>query len=120
MSVQIEGMPRLRAALARVDAEGVKTVQREVMRATLNIHAGAKKRCPVDTGRLRNSIAFRIEEGGFAGVVGTNVHYAPHVEFGTRRMRARPYLLPALEEERPKFYQRLRAAFGGPAVRSVD
>lgn len=27
--------------------------------------------------------------------VGTNVHYAAHVEFGTHRMAARPYLIPA-------------------------
>lgn len=33
-------------------------------------------------------------------VVGTNVHYAPYVEFGTSRMRAQPYLRPSAQEVR--------------------
>lgn len=31
-------------------------------------------------------------------LVGTNVHYASYVEFGTSRMRAQPYLRPAAEK----------------------
>lgn len=29
--------------------------------------------------------------------VGTNVEYAPYVEYGTRRMGAQPYLRPAMD-----------------------
>ena len=42
----------------------------------------AKARCPVDTGRLRNSIVNVVR--GTDVYVGTNVEYAPHVEFGAR------------------------------------
>ncbi len=53
----------------------------------------------VDTGRLRQSIAVvRVADGHYK--VGTNVQYAPFLEFGTRRMAPRPFMRPALEAER--------------------
>jgi HK97 gp10 family phage protein len=58
----------------------------------------AKKLCPVDTGRLRSSLdwSIELESGKMYGIVGTNVEYAIYVEFGTTRMAAQPYLIPAL------------------------
>ena len=41
----------------------------------------AKLLCPVDTSRLRNSISHQVE--GNTVAVGTNVEYAPYLEFGT-------------------------------------
>ena len=41
----------------------------------------AKKLCPVDTGRLRNSITHQAESWD-TELIGTNVEYAPYVEFG--------------------------------------
>lgn len=40
---------------------------------------------PVKTGNLRNSISHRVVEdaGGVSAYIGTNVEYAPYVEFGT-------------------------------------
>ena len=57
----------------------------------------AKKKCPVDTGRLRNSITHAVEGGDSGGraVIGTNVEYAAYVELGTSRQKAQPYLKPA-------------------------
>ena len=43
----------------------------------------AKKLCPVDTGRLRNSITHIVDESELSVTVGTNVEYAPYVELGT-------------------------------------
>jgi HK97 gp10 family phage protein len=56
----------------------------------------------VRTGRLRSSITWRLGEDakGVYADVGTNVHYAPFVELGTTRMRARPFLRPALAAAR--------------------
>jgi HK97 gp10 family phage protein len=81
----------------------------------------------VDTGRLRASITWAISEGAQQGdalrtkaqsgdqvgrpdreakriiaVIGTNVKYARSLEFGTRHMKARPFLRPALEKARAK------------------
>lgn len=56
----------------------------------------------VDTGRLRASYTWRTGEDvqGSYVEVGTNVEYAPHLEFGTRRMRPRPHLRVAINELR--------------------
>lgn len=43
------------------------------------IERHAKEECPVDTGRLRNSINYVVR--GNAIYVGTNVEYAPYVEY---------------------------------------
>ncbi len=46
----------------------------------------AKKRCPVDTGNLRNSISHAVVDGdSTAAYIGTNEEYAPYVELGTGR-----------------------------------
>lgn len=55
----------------------------------------AKRACPVDTGRLRNSITHVTRPGEKAVYIGTNVEYAPYVEYGTARHEAQPFLRPA-------------------------
>ena len=69
----------------------------------------ARELCPVDTGRLRNSITHRMGGGGFSFpgmgaavgkevTVGSNVEYAAYVELGTSRTDAQPFLRPAAED----------------------
>lgn len=82
----------------------------EVMRAALDVQRGAKVRSPVRTGRLRNSIAVDPAPDGLKAKIGTNVEYAPFVEFGTRFMSAQPFLWPALVEVAPSFRERIRHA----------
>ena len=57
----------------------------------------AKKECPVDTGRLRNSITHTLDIRGASGdvYIGTNVEYGKWVENGTSRQKPHPYLKPA-------------------------
>lgn len=62
------------------------------------VESEAQENAPVDTGNLRNSITHEVE-GRFA-VIGTPVEYGPHVELGTSRSKAQPYLRPAIEENR--------------------
>lgn len=52
----------------------------------------------VITGRLRGSITWRLGEdaGGLYADIGTNVEYAPYVEFPTSRSPGYPFLQPAL------------------------
>jgi len=50
----------------------------------------------------------------FTVVVGTNVYYAPHVEFGTTRgMPARPYLKMAYQAVRPKVAKIIKDTMNG-------
>lgn len=93
----------------------------------------AKAKCTVDTGLLRNSITHavggenishdykankpdksgEIKSGSVNGTVGssgdntvyigTNVEYAPYVEYGTSMMAPRPYLAPAAENHAEEY-----------------
>lgn len=49
------------------------------------------------TGRLGNSIGYAVDTDEPAVYIGSNVKYAPYVELGTSKMRARPFLKPAVE-----------------------
>lgn len=62
----------------------------------------AKRRCPVDTGRLRNSIT-HAQMDDKTEVIGSNVSYAPFVELGTHRMKAKPFLRPAAENHASEY-----------------
>jgi len=63
----------------------------------------AKKLCPVDTGRLRNSITHAISPNEKATYIGTNVEYAPYVELGTSRSKEKPYLRPAAQDHETEY-----------------
>lgn len=56
----------------------------------------AKADCPVDTGRLRNSITYEAEDRKVS--VGTNVEYAPYVELGMQGRNPQPFIRPSIEE----------------------
>jgi HK97 gp10 family phage protein len=85
----------------------------------IKIAGRAKNIAPVDMGRLRNSIMWRVykKEGGLndmggeihdkrltffpanqtEGYVGCNLAYSIYQEFGTRNMAPQPFLRPAVE-----------------------
>ena len=73
----------------------------------------AKKLCPVDTGRLRNSITHaRFDEN--TEVIGTNVEYAPYVELGTYKQAPKPYLRPAAENHTGEYKAIIQKVMSGP------
>lgn len=104
--VEVRGVKETLAKIDLMDARVRQGIKEEVAKSALNIQLGAKQRCPVRTGALRNSIVVNFY-GFMSAQVGTSLPYAPFVEFGTRKMAAKPYLFPAFEEERPKFEERL-------------
>lgn len=71
-----------------------------VLRLAIDVQNRARELAPVDTGRLRSSINHKPgrDGSGYYVDVGSNVEYAPHIEFGTSRAPAQPYLRPALAE----------------------
>ena len=64
----------------------------------------AKKITPVDTGRLRNSIAHAVE--GDAAYIGTSTSYAPFVELGARGRKG-VHMLQRAASEHADEYKRL-------------
>lgn len=68
----------------------VNTIARQV-------EAYAKIFAPVDTGALRNSLHTEREEE-MVYFVGDGVEYGIYQEFGTYKMAAHPFMIPALEK----------------------
>lgn len=75
----------------------------------------AKRKCPVDTGRLRNSITHHVQSGDSGGKaeIGTNVEYAAYVELGTSRQKAQPYLKPAANNHKKDYADIVRRHLQG-------
>lgn len=98
---KIEGDKRARDAMLYVAEQlhGREMVD-AMTRATLVVERAAKKNAPVDTGRLRSSITHAVRTTGLInptiqGIVGTNVKYAPYMEYGTGTFAGKsPYFPP--------------------------
>ncbi|KPL70174.1 hypothetical protein ADN00_18920 [Ornatilinea apprima] len=74
-------------------------------------HASAPGEPPaVDSGNLANSIQSEVsmQANGPRGVVFTNTEYAVGLEFGTRKMAARPFMKPAADRMRPIYLSALK------------
>lgn len=50
----------------------------------------------IDTGRLRNSVTYRVDANKTSVAVGTNVEYGRYVEFGTSKMKPNNFLRSAI------------------------
>lgn len=65
----------------------------------------AKQLVPVDTGRLRNSLTYEVDTSNKAVIIGSGVEYAPFVEQGASKRRAKPYLRPAIIDYKDDYKQ---------------
>ena len=104
LAVEVTIDPRWRQLGARVP--------KAVEIAARNVEKDAKARIAawpaVDTGTTMNSIEAKPEGGFIQGEnlswrIGPVTEYSPFIEFGTRYMKARPFMVPALEGEAPRF-----------------
>ena len=98
--IQISGIPQLSEKLRTKTEEVKKLLFKNVEQGSINIQDGAKGVVPVRTGRLKRSIINKVTQSGMKteGVIHPNTEYESYVEFGTSRMRARPYMTPSFEE----------------------
>lgn len=60
------------------------------------------------TGALRNSIQASMDKP-LRWLVQVGAAYGAYQEFGTSRIPARPYLVPAVEKYKQQFYDRIKA-----------
>ena len=100
-TVKIEGVKELQSKFKALDKELQIILSQAVSAGAAVVERDAKIRCHVDTGTLRQSLREMKQNktpGRIESQVGTDIEYAPHVEFGTRYQRAQPYLRPALDE----------------------
>jgi HK97 gp10 family phage protein len=75
----------------KVIAQGVIDIRRDTI---------SPPNFPVRNNILRPS--YTADAKGLEGSVYSEVEYAPHVEFGTSRQRAQPFLIPAFNKNVPR------------------
>ena len=108
----MDDLERLMRQLQNSKSQVQFALEQGIHKAGLLVEGDAKRLCPVDTGRLRSSITTTKGYDGdnCVATVGTNVEYAPYVEFGTGQrgdpsvqhrqewlgQPPQPYLRPAL------------------------
>ncbi|MGD9130738.1 MAG: HK97 gp10 family phage protein [Candidatus Bathyarchaeota archaeon] len=100
ISIDVTGAEEFKAAMNRFDLGMQRQVREQLSNWAADVKASARQRVPVKTGQLRNSIYSKI--GEWVAEVGAEASYAVFVELGTRYMRARPFVYPAVQEELPR------------------
>ncbi len=99
-SIDTEGVEQFQAAMQKLDSGMHRHVRRQLTSWAADVKALARGIVPVRTGHLRSSIYAKVQE--WVAEIGAEATYAMFVEFGTRYMRARPYLYPAIQRRLPQ------------------
>lgn len=98
ISMTVRGGDQLRRNLSLLAGNERRQAQADGLEAGARIvETHSKLLCPVDTGFLRNSIQVDDVTANEA-VIAPHTEYAEHVEFGTERQAAQPYMRPALDQ----------------------
>lgn len=107
-------MPQIRAAFAKSPAEMTKQLDNAIRLSVFDVQAQSKINTPVDTGYLRSShqTAFR----SLYGEIMPKANYAIYVHEGTYKMKARPFLLKAVQSKE----QAIQKNFTGAVQNVLD
>jgi HK97 gp10 family phage protein len=108
--VIVEGIEKLQEKLEKLVDGAREEVVRSLDKSALMVLRSAQQKCPVRTGNLRASLTKEVSKDDLYAVVGTKVHYAPYVEYGTRKMAPRAYLRPAYLENEKSIKEMLKGA----------
>lgn len=109
MQIHIEGLDNARDMLKEYSGKIETKLHRGLVMGTRIVQSEARAECPVDTGALRRSIHGQVD--GTTGIVGSNCEYAAYQEFGTCKMAAQPYLVPALKSRQSDVIAAIAAEF---------
>lgn len=130
------GFQNINTLLAKINQLGgnaSNSLNKSIKKEINFVKGEAKLLCPVDTGRLRNSITSTTRETttGIVGEVTTNCEYANYIEFGTgikgesspsppkadigqgyrsdwKGQSAQPFLYPALKNNEDKVIKEIQ------------
>jgi HK97 gp10 family phage protein len=95
--------------LAKLGGKPVEAAEREAAETAASMETLAKELVPVDTGRLQSTIKGVAQ--GLEVTLSADTEYASYVEYGTRKMRAQPYLRPAMDAYAPSILSRIKTTF---------
>jgi len=125
LDIKLTGSEQAIKDIAKIFEQTNASLEDIIVKGAFDIEKDAKQAVPVDTGRLRSSITYEMITKSEARI-GTNVEYAPWIEFETGRRlapvgatwsrrhgkgnarvlwvsgKARPYLYPALTKNQAR------------------
>lgn len=132
-SVEVKQGKELADKFKQISKNVENEIEQALLESALMVERDAKIKCPVDLGRLRQSISSRLveESGKPYAEVGTNVKYGKFQEYGTGKagassnvstpadyeygnskgIPAQPFLYPAYVENKQKILKKLAKAF---------
>lgn len=117
MEIHIEGLDSVRDMLNERAEQIAANIAKGVAEAGELVKGEAKHLAPVSTektrpggphGELRDSIT-SVASGNTA-LIGTNKEYGIYQEFGTYKMAAQPYLVPALKNKENEVRETIKNA----------
>lgn len=103
ISCDVQGIEEFQAAMRQFDSGMQRRVHSALVSWAVDVKVAAMQKVPVKTGYLRSKIYAVIKE--WVAEIGADATYAYFVEMGTKRMRAQPYLYPAIQEYLPVLEQ---------------
>ena len=86
VSIEFKGLSELVGKYQKLPEKVEMAIADGINEAAGIVEGSAKKLCPVDSGHLRETIHIMKQAAAgrdLSATVGTNVEYAPYVEFGT-------------------------------------
>lgn len=110
VALKIIGLDRIASGLAASPHELQVVANRVVDQGLGLVEERAMELAPVLTGWLRSQV-YKRKTGFLGWELGDLASYAGFVEFGTRYMRARPFLRPAVDEKMPLVREELKDEF---------
>lgn len=111
VSIKWQGLEELKATISNAHP---KAVEQSVQVLKNNAEYGksiAQVTAPKDTGFLRGEIKTSYQ--GMTAKIISGAGYSGYLEYGTRKMSARPYMRPMLEQVTPKFQAEMTKAMKG-------
>lgn len=95
IAIKIKNLPQIKAAFNKAPFLMTKELNTAIKKSIFTIQSKSMVNTPVLTSRLRSSHKSMFQN--LRGEVATNTDYDVYVHWGTRFMKARPFMLQAVE-----------------------
>lgn len=109
MGVELKGVDEFVKKLEKT--KRLEGVQKVVKKHAASVQKHAMQHAPVDTGFLKQHIMPPVlTDRGLTAEITSTAEYSAYLEYGTRFMKAQPYMRPALEAVNSAFMKELQEA----------
>lgn len=102
-------MAKLKSDLTKIAQQAPRLANQALHQTANDIISLTKQLAPIDTGALQRS--YKVNPVSDTTIqVGSDIDYAPFVEFGTVNQTSQPHLTPAFHQSEGTFKARLKQA----------